>query len=73
MVWVMAVARWVRLSKDELDASRLTVEVEVSVSSNLVEYDNIAKMAGGVRLCMGSLMAFIYFTRVEFMAAIFSK
>ena len=44
---VMAVARWARLSKVELEESRLTVAFEVSASSNLDEWDNIAKTAGG--------------------------
>ena len=44
----MVVARWLRLSKVEVDESCLSVAVEVSVNSRLDEYDNIAKTAGGV-------------------------
>jgi hypothetical protein len=73
MVMVIAVARWARSSKAGLDESRLTVAEDDSVNSNLAEYVNNAKAAGGVGLCICWEMAFICFIGSEFMAAIFPK
>jgi hypothetical protein len=53
MVMVMAVARRASSSVVDLAESAWTGVVEVSVNSNLAEYDNIAKATGDGRLWLG--------------------